>query len=207
MFSFLLSLFGCNGQSSNDKTNSDKDTVNQEMSKRLEDFRNRPIYKNLTSTIFDTISDNNLEQAVMDNIWAKMKKDLSNEFEVVSNLSQPRQAIYIIWQIEAEVNNGGFNQFYFNSSGQFADKSENAFKQIGSIKFTDLMHRANETFNKNKEQITKEQDGTIEGFSKSYNENPLNKLDSEFYKTYESEDLSKLKVEFMRKYKADFIDN
>lgn len=95
----------------------------------------------------------------------------------------------MIWALEAEVNNGGYNQFYFNSSGQFYKHLPDALKLVGAPKFADLTKRANNTFEKENPKITQHQDGTIEGFSKSYDENPLNKFDDEFYDLYETENL------------------
>jgi hypothetical protein len=46
----------------------------------------------------------------------------------------------------------------------------------------------------------------VEGFSKSYDDNPLNKFDDEFYDLYKSEDLEQLQVDFIRKHKLEFID-
>ena len=107
---------------------------------------------------------------------------------------------------EAEVNNGGFNQFYFNSSGIFSDLAPEAFRRIGAPKFADLMNRANQLYRKENETITEKLDGTLEGFSDSYKNNPLNKLDDEFYELYEQEDLLKLQIGYIRKNKDKFVD-
>ncbi|MCB0541854.1 MAG: hypothetical protein KDE33_30410, partial [Bacteroidetes bacterium] len=66
--------------------------------------------------------------------------------------------------------------------------------------------RANRIYQSNYEQITKGQDGTIEGFSKSYENNPLNGLDNEFYELYKEENLYKKQIEFIRANKDDFIN-
>ena len=87
----------------------------------------------------------------------------------------------MIWALEAEVNNGGYNQFYFNSSGQFYKHLPKYLKLIGANKFANLTKSANETFEKENPKITQHQDGTLEGFSKSYEDNPLNKFDDEFF--------------------------
>jgi hypothetical protein len=112
----------------------------------------------------------------------------------------------MIWLLEAEVNNGGYNQFYFNSSGQFYKQLPEALRLIGAYKFADLTIRANNTYEKENAKITKYQDGTIEGFSKSYDDNPLNKFDDEFYDLYKQEDLQKIQVDYIRKHKSAFVD-
>jgi hypothetical protein len=158
----------------------------------------------LTAAILDSVSDDVLEQKVIDNIWSKMKKDLSDEESVVSQLTQPQKTIYVIWLVEAEVNNGGFNQFYFNSSGKYADAAETAFQQIGAVQHADLMKRANNIYEKNRERLESFDDGTIDSFSKSYENNPLNRLDDEFYKLGEKENIHRLKIEFIRRNKDAF---
>ena len=73
--------------------------------------------------------------------------------------NKSRQAIYMIWALEAEVNNGGYNQFYFNLSGQIYKHLPDALKLVGANKFADLTKRANETFEKQNPKITQHQDG------------------------------------------------
>lgn len=68
------------------------------------------------------------------------------------------------------------------------------------------MERANETYEREREQITRHQDGTIKGFSKSYDNNPLNAYDDEFYALAEAEDLHSLQVRYIRLHTPEFAD-
>ena len=182
MIATILSFFGCNGQ-------------NKKKSKT-----------EFTEETIDKITDENLLMDIYDNISLKLPKDYKKEYDSVLKLSKSEQAIYMIWGLEAEINNGGFNQYFFNSSGQFAKLTPNALKLVGAIKFAELANRANQIYKAENDKIAKHQDGTIEGFSKSYDENPLNELDEEFYKLYKEEDLQKLQIEYIRKNKMDFVD-
>lgn len=47
------------------------------------------------------------------------------------------------------------------------------FRQIGASKFSEIMSRAIKVYQTELGKITKEQDGTIQGFSESYKDNPL----------------------------------
>jgi hypothetical protein len=203
----ILNLFACSGRTTKDNKNQTKDTFDEQTSKAIEDFKNRPIHLKLTEQIIDTSSDDNLLQLVFDNLSLKQPTDYQKEYEMVMSWNKSRQAIYMIWVLEAEVNNGGYNQFYFNSSGQFYKQLPDALLLVGANKFADLTKRANETFEKENPKITQHQDGTIEGFSKSYDDNPLNKFDDEFYDLYKTENLQELQVTFIRKHKGEFIDN
>ncbi|RZJ50653.1 MAG: DUF4375 domain-containing protein [Chryseobacterium sp.] len=201
----MLNLFGCSGQTKKNDSGLSKE-IEDQLAQSVEAFKNRPIHKELTEQIIDTSSDENLLQVVFDNLSEKQPADYEKEYETVMSWNKPRQAIYMIWALEAEVNNGGYNQFYFNSSGQFYKHLPDALKLVGANKFADLTKRANETFEKENPKITQHQDGTLEGFSKSYDDNPLNKYDDEFYGLYKTENLQQIQVDFIRKNKKAFID-
>ena len=59
----------------------------------------------------------------------------------------PRDQILItIWGLEADVNNGGFDQFYFNSYGDLALFAPVALDQIGAPAMAALVREANSYF-------------------------------------------------------------
>lgn len=201
----ILNLFGCSGQTKKDDGNLSKE-MKEQIAQSVDAFKNRSIHKQLTEQIIDTTSDENLLQVVFDNLSEKQPADYQKEYETVISWNKSRQAIYMIWVLEGEVNNGGYNQFYFNSSGQFYKHLPDVLRYIGASKFADLTKRANETFEKENPKIIQHQDGTLEGFSKSYDDNPLNKYDDEFYALYKTENLQQTQVDFIRKNKKEFID-
>lgn len=172
----------------------------------IEAIKNRPIHNELTNEIIHYTSDDELLQMIFDNLTTKLPDNYEKEYETVMTWNKSRQAIYLIWLLEAEVNNGGYNQFYFNSSGQFYKELPAALKLVSANKFADLTERANKIYETENIEITKHQDGTIEGFSKSYEDNPLNELDDEFYELYQNENLHYIQVNYIRKNKNDFTD-
>lgn len=205
LMTIILNLFGCSGQTKKDDGKLSR-KMEEQITNSVEAFKNRSIHKELTEQIIDTTPDDNLLQVIFDNLSKKQSADYEKEYETVMSWNESRQAIYMIWALEAEVNNGGYNQFYFNSSGQFYKHLPDALKLVGANKFAKLTKRANYTFEKENIIITQYQDGTIKGFSRSYDNNPLNKLDDEFYDLYKTENLQHIQVEFIRKHKTEFID-
>jgi hypothetical protein len=205
LISMILNMFGCIGQTSREDRLLSKEDKEQ-LSNAVKAFKNRPIYKILTEQIIDTTSNDNLLQVVFDNLSAKQPSNYEKEYETVMSWNKARQAIYMIWVLEGEVNNGGYNQYYFNSNGKFSNQLPEALELVGANKFADLTKRANKSFEKENEKITKDQDGTLEGFSKSYDDNPLNNFDTEFYDLYKIENLQQLQIDFIRKNKKEFID-
>lgn len=51
-----------------------------------------------------------------------------------------------VWMLDAEVNNGGFDQYYFNSAGDLATQTVEALKSIGAVKTAELLACANDEF-------------------------------------------------------------
>lgn len=201
----ILNLLGCSGQLKKEDPKL-SEGMKEQVANSVEEFKNRKIYKELTEKTIDTVSDNNLLQVVFDNLSTKLPTNYEREYETVLSWNKSQQSIYLIWLLETEVNNGGYNQFYFNSSGQFYKLLPDALKLVSANKFADLTKRANETFERDNPRITQHQDGTLEGFSKSYEDNPLNKFDDEFYSLYKTENLQQIQVNFIRKNKKEFID-
>ncbi|MBR9778138.1 MAG: DMP19 family protein [Cytophagales bacterium] len=205
IISTILNLFGCSGRTKNNDSTKTND-MDDQIAQSIEAFKNRPIHEELTKEIIESTSDDELLQVVFDNLTTKLPDNYEKEYETVMTWNKSRQAIYLIWLLEAEVNNGGYNQFYFNSSGQFYNEIPAALKLVGANKFANMTERANKIYEKENQEITKHQDGTIEGFSKSYEDNPLNDLDDEFYELYQTENLQQIQVNYIRQNKNDFAD-
>jgi uncharacterized C2H2 Zn-finger protein len=198
MFESLSKFFRRNGKNKSDK-------LDKEIDKSIEDFMNRPIHKVLTAEIIDTTLDEELLQTVFDNLIEKLPNDYTKHYNTVLGWTKSQQAVYIIWCLEAEVNNGGYNQFYYNSSGQFSDLATWALNLVGASQFSELTKKANEVYRIENEKITKHQDGTLEGFSKSYSDNPLDRFDEEFYELNKNETLQRIQVDYIRNHKLEFI--
>jgi Domain of unknown function (DUF4375) len=59
----------------------------------------------------------------------------------------PAEKVFIcVWSLEGEVNNGGFDQYYFNSSGDHALDVEESLKAIGAKHTAQLVEQANTLF-------------------------------------------------------------
>ncbi len=161
----------------------------------------------MTKEILDSVEDIYLEQTIIDGIYRLISMSRDGELNAVEELSPGQRALYVTWLVEGEVNNGGFNQFYFNSSGQFSGMAVDGFRLFGANKFADLMQRANTTYESIKDDLQKFNDGTIESFSKSYENNPLSEIDRLFYQIYQEENLSQFRIKYIRSHTEEFVQN
>lgn len=197
----LISLITLSCMNNSNKESNDPEV--EKMKSLIEDFQNRPIYKELTSDILQSVNDDDLEQVIFDNIYEQLGDDYAKEYQNLQKCSKGQQAFFVTWIVEGEVNNGGFNQFYFNSSGQYAEMAVEGFALFGATKYVDLMKRANKIYSENEERLKSYDDGTIESFSESYKDNPLNALDDEFYEL--TEPLPDLRIKYIRENISEFI--
>ncbi len=206
MLATLHQISSCARQAPEENNNQPQKPEEEELDKSLDEYFNRHIYDVLTNEIIDSVPDDQLLQTVYDNVVTKLPNDYRQEYETVLKWTPGQQAIFEICLMVGQVDNGGFNQFYYNASAQYSKLLPDALRLIGAEKFADLMERANKVYEQEKEEITSTQDGTIEGFSKSYEDNPLDDLDNEFYSLDKTENLAQIQTDYIRKHKEEFID-
>jgi hypothetical protein len=64
----------------------------------------------------------------------------------LASLTSREQVFFLVWSLEAEVNNGGFNQFFFNSAGDYASETIEALRTIGAERTASLTKQACDVF-------------------------------------------------------------
>ena len=58
------------------------------------------------------------------------------------SLSPVEQTFRLVWEVESEVNNGGFHLYFHNSSGEGAPLAAGALGSIGALAAADIVSRA-----------------------------------------------------------------
>ena len=122
--------------------------------------------------------------------------------EKIEKLNSSQRTFLFVENLEREINNGGFNQFYFNSSGDFSQETLNALLEIGAEKTVKIVENANSEFdNGNVPKDRIERQNKLELIEEKAEEN-WEKCDTEFYEY--QDDLTELLIAFILKNKADF---
>lgn len=117
-------------------------------------------------------------------------------------LSEAEQVFYIAQLCESEVNNGGFSQFFFNSSGNFSCQLVHAFSEIGAMKTAQICKTALGAFGKELPADLDERRETLDELESDEVDSVLGECDSAFLK-YE-DDLLLLNFAFIQKNKGGF---
>jgi hypothetical protein len=112
-------------------------------------------------------------------------------------LTAPERVFVYVWEVEAEVNNGGFHQYHFNSSGDLALEAAAAFDAIGAPLTANIVRAANEIFPNSPPRDRSARQDALD----SIGEVAFDELDSRFY-AY-AEDLSSLLYAYVQQHKAE----
>lgn len=107
-----------------------------------EAFANRPIYTKLTPEVLAGITDDRLEQAVMDFIEQKVAGKENHKQEILRALPAGFRALDATWWVEIEVAAGGFRQYFRNTRGRYAADAVEGFRLFGLRPLAELMEQA-----------------------------------------------------------------
>jgi hypothetical protein len=189
-----------------DNMTSDISEFEEEIRRSLEEFENRTIYSSLDPDVLASIPDDKLEQAILDYVVTKIGADWDNMRETVNRLPDSFRGFYATWWLEAEVNNGGFNQYFWNPYGYWIEDAIIAFEDYGANEYAEVAKKAITLFlseidtHKEFRKI-----GTLEAFSESYKHTDLGDLDNEFFAI--KQELSALRIAYVRQNPEQFIGN
>lgn len=173
----------------------------------LDEWNNRKIYDRLDEETLTSISDDDLEQAISDYTWSKVT-EAEDFHQALLNLPDGLAAFYYLDELQGEVDNGGYNQYFFNTNGDHVESTRWALNLLGFKKLTDNYEKAVSIWTKEKNDPQLQalyESGTLEDFSESYKHTDLNQCDDEFYAL--SEEIGAAKIEFVRANPTLFVDD
>lgn len=117
-------------------------------------------------------------------------------------LTYAEQVFLSVWELEAELNNGGFNQYFFNSAGDHAAQVSTALRSIGANNVAAIVDRALATFGEN---FSEDRDARREGLESIDPDSDLfDTLDAEFL-AY-PDDLAALLAAFVAERRSEIRD-
>ncbi|MBK6962664.1 MAG: DMP19 family protein [Bacteroidales bacterium] len=120
----------------------------------------------------------------------------------LDKLTEPQKKFYYNQEFEREINNGGFNQYFNNSSGDFAHETILSLKLIGADKTADILQNAiNEFPNKIVPKDREERQEILEKIEEKANK-IWEELEQKFFAYVD--DLNSLNIEYVRQNKDEF---
>ena len=122
--------------------------------------------------------------------------------EDMSALSEAERIFYITQTLEMEVNNGGFSQFFYNSSGNFSNELVGAFTAIGANATAAICQKAISAFGRDIPVDRDEREEMLDELGSDEIDEILEECDSAFL-DYE-DNLNELNYNFVMKNKKSF---
>jgi Domain of unknown function (DUF4375) len=144
-----------------------------------------------------------IDQQEMNRRLIKLSESPSSRFWRVEyrDLSTPERVFLLIWEFESEVNNGGFHQYFHNSSGVGAPHVVAALKSIGAQATAAIAQRA---LNAANQVTTWSRDADRQASIKllpSATRQMLDGLDQEYYAC--GEDLTPLLYKYVAEHRTE----
>lgn len=163
-----------------------------------------PVPLALTLETLQNTPDDRLESVIIDAAINAIGGLYDWEYEVVQAWPIGLRMLYTTWEVEAEVNNGGFDQYFWNTEGMFSQMALKNFRLVGAKQYASLLERAI-AVEKEVAAIMKkhEDEGTLDAYLESQQDSRWDTLGSEFYSL--KEDLSALRVKYIRSHLDEFI--
>jgi hypothetical protein len=161
----------------------------------------KPAAPRITPAELAKLPDDKLEETVVEALCVALDDDYGHELEIMATQPPGAQAIYTTGYLEAEVSNGGFNQYFWNTEGIFAEMALRGYELMGAKQHAAIVRKAIAIYSqeKKRQQQFKAQ-GTLEAFSASYKDSKFDPLDTAFYALDEKEDSEVLRARFIRSH-------
>ena len=128
--------------------------------------------------------------------------DKSQYGDNMSVLSEAERIFYITQTLEMEVNNGGFSQFFYNSSGNFSNDLVSAFTAIGANATAAICQKAITAFGRDIPVDRDEREEMLAELESEKIDEILEECDDAFY-DYE-DNLNELNYNFVMKNREFF---
>jgi uncharacterized protein DUF4375 len=152
----------------------------------------------------ETLSDDDLIHAVVEYVVLQLGKDPNRQAAAVNDLSPGLRAFYATWLVDAEVKNGGFNQYFWNNGGGMAAAAVEGFRLLGTQDHAALMLKAVAIWEQEREGLEHlEAEGTLEAFSEADESTALGELDAPYY---DLADIEAVHIQFIRAHPEMFDD-
>ena len=123
--------------------------------------------------------------------WVAACEKIGNDDANIEKLNKYERIVFIAQLLISEVGNGGFSQFFFNSSGDFTNELVSSFEAIGANEAANVCDKAIKLFEKDIPCDWEERQEFLEVYLDDELDEALSKCDDEMY-SCEAETIDRL---------------
>jgi hypothetical protein len=110
-------------------------------------------FRHLTPELLAGLSADEIADAVVQHVHLQVAGSWGREAPIIRALPAGVRAVYTTWLVDAEVNAGGFRQYFFNSSGQYAGDALAGYELLGAEEYAGVMRSAIATFEIDRDRL------------------------------------------------------
>jgi hypothetical protein len=141
-----------------------------------------PQFRDLTPALISSLSADDIGDAILQHVEWQVRAKKGDRTAAIEALPVGTRAIYTTFLVDAEVNNGGFNQFFYNPSGELAGDALVGYELLGAEDYAEIMRAAIATRESERERMAPFYDAeSLEAFSRSYEHTELGEVDQRYY--------------------------
>jgi hypothetical protein len=177
--------------------------LKRQLAESIKKWEARPRYDELTPEVLAAVPDDLLEQAIVDFVMAHGVWEDEDLLALLASLPEGFGIVYSTWVLDAEVDNGGFHQYFWNTRGRYVALLTWAVARIGSPEQVHTFEDAVGVFRARGQPDVAGLDPReeLERFSASARASGFDRLDTRWY---ELGGLAPARVRFIREAPALF---
>jgi Domain of unknown function (DUF4375) len=138
-------------------------------------------FRHLTPELLASLSADEVADAIVQHVLHRLAGAWGSEAPILRALPAGVRAIYTTWLVDAEVNAGGFHQFFFNSSGQYAGDALAGYELLGAEDYAAIMRSAIATFEIDHQRLAEVEADDPTTFADSPVHGALREIDQRYY--------------------------
>jgi hypothetical protein len=138
-------------------------------------------FRHLTPELLAGLSSDEIADAVVQHVHLRVAGAWGREAPIIRGLASGIRAIYTTWLVDAEVNAGGFRQYFFNSSRRYAGDALAGYELFGAEEYAAVMRSAIATFEIDRERLAAFEADDPEVLAESSAHAALEEVDQRYY--------------------------
>lgn len=128
------------------------------------------------------LTDRSLISDIYGLMIARLGAHAENEREILVQATPGQRLLYILLSVEGEINNGGFDQLFRNSAGEFMDDAIRYADQLGAMREAELLQQAAAIFPSGVPQDRDTRQDQLDALPAELGRDRLKRLDSAWFR-------------------------
>jgi hypothetical protein len=167
----------------------------------MPDHHDRPVPPSATELA--TTDDDTAEELIFAYVDECLRQSPADQFGAFKSLPRGMQYVYSTILLEGEVENGGFNQYFFNIASDYALEALDGYKRIGAVDHATLVRQAIAVYHRERWfHFRIRLRRSLESFFESYKHTRLSEVDAIFFEL--DEDPTALRGRYIRDHLEEF---